>query len=61
LKTFEMLGIYLGGVMPGCVDADRNHGFTPMNTDKVEEITVFIRGDMGLGRLGEAGLPGRFR
>jgi hypothetical protein len=29
-----------------------------MDTDKVEAITVFIRGNMDHGRLGEAVLPG---
>jgi hypothetical protein len=29
-----------------------------MDTDRVEAITVFIRRDIGLGRLGEAALPG---
>ena len=43
---------------PSCVDVDRNHGCTPMDTDRVEAITVFIGRDIGLGRLGEAALPG---
>ena len=32
-----------------------------MDADKVEAITVFIRGDISHVRLGEAALPGRFR